>query len=84
MFYIKLLISAILFLDLRPFLMNSSVAPFLCALPNGPPRYSLGGFFSSCLAVVIHKNRKLDASYVTLRVDKTVSDVISTLRTRTM
>tara|TARA_Y100000766_G_scaffold158073_1_gene135890 strand:- start:1433 stop:1588 length:156 start_codon:yes stop_codon:yes gene_type:complete len=46
------------------------------------PGISWAGFFMYTSAVGINKIRKLHASYLVLKVDRILSDVISTLRTR--
>ena len=62
--------------------IDSSVAPFECT-SKWPARVSLGRvFLFPCPVFGIDKNGKLNASCAVVKVDITVSDVISTLRTR--
>ncbi|MCK4615890.1 MAG: hypothetical protein KAT50_03395 [Pirellulales bacterium] len=57
----------------------------MSALPIGLPGYPPGqAFLMAPFVAAINKNRKQDASYQGHKVDRTVSDVISTLRTRTI
>ena len=64
--------------------IDSSVAPFECT-SKWPARVSPGRvFLLQSPDAGIDKNGKLNASYVVIKVDTTVSDVISTLRTRTI
>ncbi len=61
-----------------------SVCTLKSALPNDPPGYFLGRVFSLPYMRLIGRIKKLDASYLMLKVDSFISDVVITLRTRTI